>query len=278
MDIQGWTAVVTGAGSGIGRELAREFARHQANVVCAGRRLPPLEETVALIEGEGGHASIVQADVSLWDDVQRLVEQTISRYGQIDLLFNNAGSFQCVGPVWEADPEAWWQDVTTNLLGTMMCCRAVLPHMIERDQGVVFNMDGGGGTPGPCIGGSGYGASKAAIVRFTEGLAGELERIGSSVLAFSMNPGFVRSPMTEYLIDTPYKAKWQSHVVDLMDSEEEVPPDACAKAAMQLLEIASPALNGRAFSPHVDYDQVSQNKARIEQDDLFVLRWVTLDD
>ncbi len=80
--------------------------------------------------------------------------------------------------------------MSVNLLGTFLCTRAVLPHLRAQGHGVIINMDGGGGSGGPNLGGSAYGASKAAIVRFSEGLARELERDGSDVLVFTMFPGW----------------------------------------------------------------------------------------
>ena len=272
MDLEHKTAIVTGAGSGIGRGLARTFAREGAAVVCCGRTLSRLEETVALIEAEGGTAIPISVDVTEWAQVQEMARRALARFGTIDLLFNNAGSFGAVGPVWEADPEAWWHDVSVNLRGTMLCTRAVLPHMIERDSGVVLTMDGGGGASGANIGGSAYGCSKAAIVRFTEGLARELAHVGSSVLAFCMNPGFVDTPMTEDLMATPEKREWQPHVPRLMGSEHEVSPDACAKATVQLLRIAGTDLSGRTFTVHTDFDAVDRNRETIAREDLYVMR------
>jgi 3-oxoacyl-[acyl-carrier protein] reductase len=276
VNLSGKTAIVTGAGTAIGRELALAFARAGANVVCAGRRLAPLEETALLIQREGGCAVSIRCDVSVWVDVQALAETTLNRFGQIDLLFNNAGTFGCVGPIWEGDPDEWLKDIKVNLWGTMMCCRAVLPHMIERNEGIIITMDGGGGTPGPIPGGSAYGASKIALNRFAEGLARELQRIGSSVLVFCMNPGTVRSGMTEALIATPEREQWMGHVNEIFGSDEEAPADACAVATMKLLAIASPELAGRTFRHHVDFDLIAQNKRRIQEEDLYVMRWITL--
>ena len=114
MELHGRTAIVTGAGSGIGRELALEFARADANVVCCGRTESSLHETVALIENHGGVGAVAKTDVSHWEQVQEMVHFTLQKFGRIDVVFNNAGSFQYVGPVWEADPKAWWEDVTIN--------------------------------------------------------------------------------------------------------------------------------------------------------------------
>jgi len=272
MELKGKTAIVTGSGSGVGRELAREFARAGANVVCCGRRASRLQETVSMIKEGGGSGLAIPTDVTDWVQVQSLVQGTLQRFHQIDLLFNNAGSFQYVGPVWAADPEVWWHDVMVNLRGTMLCCRAVLPHMMERDSGILINMDGGGGSGGPNIGGSAYGCSKAALVRLSEGLARELAQIGSAILVFCMNPGFVRSEMTESLIDTPEKRAWQVHVPQLMGSAQEKPPDACAKATMRLLRIASRELSGRVFSVDTDFDDIERKKAELQGRDLYVMR------
>jgi NAD(P)-dependent dehydrogenase (short-subunit alcohol dehydrogenase family) len=277
MELEGKTAVVTGAGSGVGRALALEFSRAGLKVACCGRRGGKLEETVLMIRREGGEGCAFTADVTDWPQVVGMVEQTLSRYATIDILFNNAGSFRFVGPVWSADPEVWWNDVQVNLLGSMMTCRAVLPHMMERDSGVIVNMDGGGGSNGPNPGGSAYGCSKAALLRFTESLAKELEGEGSKVLAFCMMPGFVRTEMTEYLIGTPEREKWQKHVRKLMGSDAELPPEACAKATMKLLAIACPELNGRIFYVDADYGRIGKNKKRIKEENLYVMHLMTLD-
>ncbi|MGQ9571434.1 MAG: SDR family NAD(P)-dependent oxidoreductase [Thermodesulfovibrionales bacterium] len=277
MELEGKTAIVTGAGGGIGRALALEFARAGARVVCAGRTESKVRETQRLIESEELSGFSIRVDVTDWSQVQGMVEQVIQKFSSIDLLFNNAGSFRWVGPVWEADPDVWWHDVTVNLLGSMICCRAVLPHMIKKNQGVIINMDGGGGSNGPNPGGSAYGCSKVALLRFTEGLARELEMEGSSVLVFCMMPGFVHTQMTEYLIASPEREKWQRHVRKLVGSEVELPPEACAKATINLLKIASPELNGRIFYVDTDFKRVAHEKERIKNENLYVMHLLTLD-
>lgn len=203
MKLEGKTTIVTGAGTSIGRELALGFSKAGANVVCCGRRMDRPQETLQLIKAQAGRGLALSVDVTDRKQVQDLIQKTLDAFGQIDVLFNNAGSFQSVAPVWEADPDVWWQDVTTNLYGSMLCARAVLPHMMARDPGVIINMDGGGGSSGLPSAGSGYGCSKAVLLRFTEALARELETAGSSVMAFAMNPGFVCTEMTEHLLETP---------------------------------------------------------------------------
>ena len=276
MFLAGKVIVVTGASASVGRALALEFARQGASIICAARREGELRETINQIEDEGGTALLIPTDVTDCTQVDRLFTYALDHFGRVDILFNNAGSLGAVGATWEIDIERWRHDVEVNLFGTYYCCRAILPHMIKRDSGVIINMDGGGGTPGPNIGGSAYGCSKAAILRFTESMAGELERIGSSVMTVCMNPGFVVSEMTKNAVNTPYKAEWLSHVVTLLASDEGVPVDQCAKSTVKLLKILSPELNGRDFRQDTDYDLVAQNKNIILKKNLLVLRYAGL--
>ena len=277
MNLKGKVAVVTGASAGVGRELAREFARQGAKVVCAARRIEQLKETVSLIEQEGGTAIIVPTDVTKREQVQNLLDETLKRFGPVDLLFNNAGSMNAIGASWELDIDTWWKDIQVDLLGTFICCRTFLPHMIEKNSGVIINMDGGGGTTGAFTGASAYGCAKVAIVRFTESLARELEYIGSSVMAVCLNPGFVATELSKHGVDTPYKAQWVPHVLDKLVNNKGVPSDQCAKTTVKLLNVLAPELNGRAFKNGTDYEKVAQNLEKIEKENLLVLKYITLD-
>jgi NAD(P)-dependent dehydrogenase (short-subunit alcohol dehydrogenase family) len=276
MDLAGRTAIVTGAGSGIGRELAREFARHGARVACVGRHVAGLEATVASITAEGGVALAVPTDVTDRAQVEAMVATVVERFGAIELLFNNAGSFAAVGPVWEMDPETWWHDVRVNLQGTFLCTRMVLPLLRAQGHGVVINMDGGGGGGGPNLGGSGYGSSKAAVVRLTEGLARELERDGSPVLVFAMFPGFVRTAMTEGLISTETRASWQPYVQNAIAHNEGKQASDCAIATMRLLAVAGPELNGCTFDVDTDFEEIDRRRAEIARDRLLTMRLTQL--
>ena len=271
MDLQGRTVIVTGSGTGIGQALALEFARQGTNVVCCARREAPIRETVSLIEQEGGTALAISTDVTRGEQVRTLVEQTLSRFGNIDVLFNNAGSFQAIGGLWEVAPDLWWRDVTVNLLGPMLCARAVLPHMMRRNEGIIVNMYGGGAVV-PLAGGSGYGCSKAALLRLTDTLARELETVGSAVLVFAMGPGLVRTEMTEYQVETPEGRKWLPGTKEAFDKRLDRPPEDCAQATIKLIRIARPELNGRIFGPDDDYEQIAAQAAEIRQQDRKALR------
>jgi NAD(P)-dependent dehydrogenase (short-subunit alcohol dehydrogenase family) len=252
MEIKNSTVIVTGAGGGVGRAIALEFGRNGAAVVCVGRRRERLDETVALIEKEGGTGAAIPADITDQQQVDRMVAGAIKRFGRIDVLFNNAGSFQTLGALWEVDPDQWWNDVTVNVRGTMLCCRAVLPHMIGRDSGLVINMSGGNQIPG----GTGYSCSKVAVIRMTELLARELQRKGSNVLAVIMGPGFVRTEMTDLQIMTEEGRYWLPSSSDAIAQGKDRPPEDCARKTMELVRLARPAFNGKTFGVGTDFQEV----------------------
>ncbi len=252
MDMKNKVVIVTGAGSGVGRALAREFAARGARVVCVARRADRIQETAAAIGADGGAALAVQTDVTDILQVKHMVAQTLDAFGRIDVLFNNAGSFSAIGAVWEVDPELWWRDVTVNLRGTMLCCRAVLPYMLKQNSGILINMTGGNQIPG----GTGYSCSKVGVVRFTELLAKELKHEGSAVLAFIMAPGFVRTEMTEFQIQTPAGKKWLPSSQNAFDQGHDRPPEDCARATVELTRVACPELSGGTFGPDTDFEKV----------------------
>ena len=272
MELNDRTAIVTGSGRGVGRALALEFARQGADVVCCARREHEIRETVALLEKEGGSGLAVPADVTKKDQVENMVAETMDRFGRIDVLFNNAGSFWAIGSVWEVDPDTWWHDVTVNLRGPMLCCRAVLPHMMARDEGIIVNMSGGG-AGGPMPGGTGYSCSKAALLRLTDGLAKELEGEGSSVLVLGMGPGLVRTEMTEFQANSPEGLKWLPSTRESFEKGRDRPPEDCARATVELIRIACPELNGRVFGASTDFADIAKRAAEIRDKDLHVLRF-----
>lgn len=102
-----------------------------------------MEETAAGIEAAGGKALAVPTDVTDQGSVGKMVERVLEEFGRIDLLLNDASSFNAIGPVREVDPQESWGDVTTTLFGSFLCARAVLPHMIEHGSGKIVNMSGG---------------------------------------------------------------------------------------------------------------------------------------
>ena len=188
MKLQGKVAIVTGGGRGIGEAIALAFAHEGARLVIASRTQAELDQVAARIQEMDSQAQAIRTDVSSRDDVVRLIETTLTAYGQIDILVNAAGVYGPIGPLWDVDVDKWIQAMQINLFGTFMCCHAVLPHMIERQQGKIINFSGGGATsPLPRF--TAYGVSKTAIVRLTETLAEEVKDFSVQVNAVA--PGAV---------------------------------------------------------------------------------------
>ena len=250
MEIKSSTAIITGSGTGIGRAIALAFGRHGANVVCAARRKAKLEETVRLIEAEGGVGLAVPTDVTERAQVRAMVAAALDRFGRIDLLFNNAGSFRCIAGVHEVDPALWWGDVTVNLLGPLLCCREVLPHLIERDAGIVINMDGG--RP---VGGTGYASSKAALMELSRVLVEELKMIGSRVIVLRAGPGFVRTDMTELQANTEAGRRWIPRTAERIEAGTTLAPEEIARKTIEVVRRATPDWSGKAFGPRTDISE-----------------------
>jgi NAD(P)-dependent dehydrogenase (short-subunit alcohol dehydrogenase family) len=270
-ELAGKAAIITGAGTGIGRAIALAFAEAGMTVVCAGRRQEPLDETVAAIAEHGGEALVLPTHVTDPAQVQAMVDRTLEAYGAVDVLYNNAGSFTGIGPLWEVDADRWWQDVETNLRGSMLCAQAVLPHMIERGSGMVINMSGGGAA-GPMVGGSGYGSSKAALLRLTDSLARELTMIESPVLVYAMDPGFNPTDMTRSVAGEPAAQAWLPRIGRRLETGEGHQPEDCARTSVELVRLAPRCLHGRTVFAADDIAALERNAEAIETGDLRALR------
>jgi NAD(P)-dependent dehydrogenase (short-subunit alcohol dehydrogenase family) len=272
MELKNRTAIVTGSGTGIGRAIAVEFAKNNARVVCCARRIEKIQETVDIIKKQGGSALAVKTDVTNPSEVKNLVSETIKRFGGIDVLFNNAGSFRTIGGLWEVDPEQWWEDVKVNLRGVMLCSHTVLPYMMKKDSGIIINMNGGGATT-YLTGGSAYASSKAAVMRLTENLAKELEHEKSNVLVFGMGPGLVRTEMTELQAKTEQGQKWIPSTLESFKKGKTRNPEDCAKTTVELIRNACPELNGRNFSTGQNFSDIMKRLPEIKKNDLYVMRF-----
>src|SRR6201997_1887533 len=231
-DLSGTVAVVTGAGRGIGREIALHQARSGAKVAVLARTAGEIDETASLIGGEGGIAISLPVDLVERRAVEHTLERVASELGPIDLVVNNHGSFRAFGPIWECDPDVWWQDVEINLRGTFHTCRVVAAAMLARRKGRIVNLVGGG-TGNSFPHGSGYASSKAAIMRFTECLNDTTKDRG--VLAFAVDPGLVRTAMTELQLYSGAGKTYMPNIQDLFDNGVNIPP---SRAAALIVDIA----------------------------------------
>jgi NAD(P)-dependent dehydrogenase (short-subunit alcohol dehydrogenase family) len=265
-------AIVTGAGRGIGRAIALALAGEGMRVALVSRSADQLEAVAEEIRAGGGTALPVAADVIERAALEAMVRRVESEYGPIDLLVNNAASFYALGPVWEVEPEAWWRDVTVNVQGVFLGCRAALPGMIERDRGRIINLIGGGtGNPFPY--GSGYGSSKAAVMRLTECLAAELKQAKANVAVFAMGPGLVRTVLTEYQLESPEGQRWFPWIQRAFEEGRDVPPTRAAALTVALASGRFDRLAGRAFGIEDDLEVILENESEILGKDQKTLRF-----
>jgi 2-hydroxycyclohexanecarboxyl-CoA dehydrogenase len=184
-------AIITGAGSGIGRAIALKFADNGATVVVADRKIEFAQETSELIQKSGHEVLSVKMDVTDYRQVKEMVEKAYENYGRIDILVNNAG-WDKWGPFLETTPDLWEAIVKLNLMGQVYCTRAVLDYMIPRKSGVVVNIAseaGRTGFRGEVI----YSAAKAGVIGFTKALAKEMGPYG--IRLNSVAPGPIETPM-----------------------------------------------------------------------------------
>jgi 3-oxoacyl-[acyl-carrier protein] reductase len=179
-DFTGRTAIVTGAGRGIGLGIARSFVGAGAEVVMVD-----LDEDVLVAAAAELSAVAAVADISRTEDVERVVAAAIERTGRIDVLVNNAGILRD-GVLWKMDDEAWDQVLAVHLGGTFRFTRACVPHFRERGYGRVINFTSYTGLHGN-MGQANYAAAKAGLIGFTKTAAKELARFGVTVNAISPN-------------------------------------------------------------------------------------------
>ncbi|MEU3462181.1 glucose 1-dehydrogenase [Streptomyces sp. NPDC006733] len=190
----GRTVLVTGAGSGIGRGIALAFAREGARVAVAGRTAEPLKETVALIEAAGGEAVALTADITRSQDVRRLVQDTVARFGGLDVAVNNVGVLTTPAPVADLSEDDWRSGLDTNLTGTWLSMKHEITHMRAHGGGAIVNVASnlGAHSRRPNLGA--YAAAKAAVSVLTRNAA--LDHIADGVRINAVSPGPVDTPMS----------------------------------------------------------------------------------
>ena len=191
------TAIVTGAGSGIGKAIALELASRGCDVAVCGRRLEPVQATAAEIAAMGRRAYAASADVSNGESVTAFVAEVLKAFGHIDILVNNAGLTRD-NLLIRMSEEEWDAVLGTNLKGAFLFAKAVARPMMKQRSGAIVNISsvvGLIGNPGQCN----YAASKAGLIALTQSLAKELASRNIRVNAVA--PGFIVSQMTDALPD-----------------------------------------------------------------------------
>ena len=190
LGLKGKVALVTGAGSpvGFGRGIALTLAKYGCDIAANDIDLEGVQKTAADIEALGRQALAIKADVTKVAEVKEMVKKTLDKFGRIDILVNNAGRTTTPTPFVETPEKNWEIVFNLNIYGVFHCTKAVLPQMIERKSGKIINIASGAGISGMprCVH---YGASKAAIIAFTKGLAKEVISQGIHVNAVAPGVG-----------------------------------------------------------------------------------------
>ncbi len=250
--LTGRVAIVTGASRGIGEEIAKLFAKEGARIVCAARTLNEgdhrllsgsLAGTVKQIKDAGGEAMAVAVDVSNEADCQKLVKAAEDAYGTVDILVNDA-ALTYYKPIIDYNVKNWVKAFAVNVHGPFMLSQLVLPGMMKLKRGSIVNISSGsaigpGRTPftgaRPVNGGTMYGATKAALERFTQGLAQEVAAHNIAVTALSPSQ-VVATPGTIY-----------HKIAKGMDDPNAEPPSYMARAALLLASEPADKVNGRVI-------------------------------
>jgi 3-oxoacyl-[acyl-carrier protein] reductase len=243
-ELAGQVALVTGGARGIGANIARELASAGMRVAVSARTADQVEAVARDIDGVA-----IVGDMSKEADVKRVVDEA----GVIDLLVANAGIGNR-GIAWELDPEEWWRVFEVNVFGVHLCCRAVIPGMLERRSGrIVIVGSGAAYLPGATE--TGYTASKAAVCRYGETLSNAL---ADRIPVFVISPGLVRTEMTAGAF--PDDAPW-------------TPPECAPRLVRALATGRFDRLSGRYL--HAEHDPPEQVEPRIDRilaDDLNAIR------
>lgn len=240
--LEGQVALITGGNRGIGYAIAQAYLQEGARVAICGRSDLKLQEAEQALRKKGESLTL-RCDVTDLDQVKKMAQQIIDRFGRIDILVNNAGVGMTYGRVGEVDPAEWAYVISVNLVGAFNCCHAVLPQMLRQARGKIINLKGyGADFPSPRV--TAYGASKAAIVAFTKSLAKEYR--GTGVTANYLSPGVVK---TELLIGRKTTDEGRPHLervswlVDLLAGPVERP----AAMAVKMASAESDAITGKEF-------------------------------
>jgi len=194
MRLDGKVAVITGAGSGMGRVAAQMFAAEGAKVVVAEFAADAGEETVRQVADVGGEASFVKADVSREEDARAMVDHAVERFGRIDVLYNNAGIMpEADHSVTDTDVAVWDQVMAVNLRGVFLGCKYAIPRMVEQGSGSVINISSFVAILGCSVPQDAYTASKGAVLSLTRSLAVQFGPKG--VRSNAICPGPIETPL-----------------------------------------------------------------------------------
>jgi 3-oxoacyl-[acyl-carrier protein] reductase len=282
MNLTGRSALITGANQGLGRAIAEHYVRAGASVMLIARGEELLRKTGAelarLATGPGQCVLAFKADVANAADCSAAVAVALEQFPNLCILVNNAGVYGPMGLLEEVDWDEWVEAVRVNLFGTVLMCRALLPHLRRQNYGKIVNLSGGGATaPLPRI--SAYAASKAAVVRLTETLAHELGNTRIDVNAIAPGPLNTRL-LDEVLAAGPDRVGRDFYEKSLKQREQGgAPLEKGAALATYLASADSDGISGRLFSAvWDDWPNLAAHRDELGKSDIYTLRRITPED
>jgi 3-oxoacyl-[acyl-carrier protein] reductase len=197
LGLKGKVAVVTGSSKGIGYSIASALAHEGCQVVISARSKDDLEKAAAAMQGAGGNVHSIVADVNKPDDIKRLIDETVKKFGTIHILVNNAGGIGRFAPFEDLTDEEWMALFQLNLLSAVRACRAALPWMQKQKWGRIINISSESGTQPDALMPH-YNASKAALNNLTKSLSKAYGK--DNVLVNTVSPAFIRTPLVEEML------------------------------------------------------------------------------
>lgn len=268
-------AIITGANQGLGFEIARKYIEAGASVmICArnGALLDQAKQQLQLLLRPGQEILARKVDVSKMDDVGSVVETTMGKFGRIDILVNNAGVYGPKGAIDDVDWQEWTHAIEINLYGSILMCRAVLPHFKAQGRGKVVQLSGGGATnPLPRI--SAYAVSKAAVIRFIETLAEEVRENQIDVNAIA--PGALNTRMLDEVLEAgPQKVGKAFYERSLKQKQDGgATLDRGAELAVFLGSSLSDGITGKLISAVWDpWISFPKHRDELNKTDIYTLR------
>jgi 3-oxoacyl-[acyl-carrier protein] reductase len=269
--LAGRTALITGASQGLGLEIARSYLREGARIVICARSEETLrgaqEELAGLGEVHGR-----PADVASPEEAEALVAFAVERLGGLDVLVNNAGIYGPKGAIDEVDWAAWAKAIEINLMGSVLPARFALPHLRAAERGKVVQLSGGGATnPLPFL--SAYAASKAAVVRFMETLAGEVADDGIDVNAIA--PGALNTRMLDEVLEAGPAAVGEAFYAKALQQRDSggTSLERGAALSVYLGSRKSDGITGRLLSAVWDpWEDLETHADELDGTDIYTLR------
>lgn len=219
-DMTGKTVLITGASRGIGEAAAHIFAQAGANVVLTARGASQID---AIANSIGDRALAVPCDVASWDSVKAVVDAAVAKFGTVDVLINNAGVIEPIGPLIDSDPAQWGHVIDVNLKGVYYGMRAVMPIMAAKGGGSVLTISSGA-AHNALEGWAHYCASKAGVHMMTKAL--HKEGAGKGIRAIGLSPGTVATQMQREIKGSGINAVAQ------LDWSDHIPPEWVARALL----------------------------------------------